>query len=135
MTSEANSPAPARPFPAQVVRVLGYGAKVVINRGSTDGVKLGSRFLVYALSDDEIVDPETGQSLGRLEIVRGRGVVTHVQPQLATIEPEPIKSTARRTVKRLEWAITGRGDEIIEEPTMTPGSFEEPQAGDRAKPV
>ena len=137
MTSEKESSPPVRPFPGQVIQVLAYGLKLVVNRGAEDGVKNGSRFLVYALSDEDIVDPESGESLGRLEIVRGRAVATHVQARMATIEPESTKFISRRVVKPspTQSIVLGRGDEIIEEPTFSQGSFDDPQVGDRVKPI
>lgn len=108
---------------------------MVINRGSVDGVKAGSSFLVYALSPDALVDPETGESLGELEIVRGRGVATHVQERVATIEPEEIKS--RRRVIRSNPSLFGMmgREEVIEEPQPQRGEFEDPQVGDKVKPI
>ena len=61
------------------------GKQVAINRGFRDGIKVGQRFLVFGLGN-EIHDPDSGKSLGLLEIVRGKGQVIHVQEKMATIE-------------------------------------------------
>lgn len=140
MTDESDKPVKVRrAFPAQVVHVFEYDNKVVINRGSADGVSIGSRFLIYALSKDELIDPETRQPLGFLEIVRGRGVVTHVQELMATLEPESIRTTTRRVVKKSNpFSIignVGREEEVIEEPDVRQGRFDDPRPGDRAKPI
>lgn len=137
MTSEVPQPTkPRRSFPAQVVHVFAYDNKVVINRGFADGVSVGARFLIYALSNDALIDPETGESLGFLEIVRGRGVVTHVQELVATLEPEVTTTTSRRVItKNNPFSIVGREQEVIEEPEMRRGRFDDPRVGDRAKPI
>jgi hypothetical protein len=59
---------------------------VVINLGSDDGVRLYQTYLVYAVSDDVIIDPITNEELGLLEIPKGDGEVIHVQPRLATLQ-------------------------------------------------
>ncbi|MDW7655712.1 MAG: hypothetical protein SCM11_00915 [Bacillota bacterium] len=46
---------------------------------------LGFRFIIYELSDDDIIDPQTSENLGRLEIVKGTGIVMHVLEKLSTI--------------------------------------------------
>lgn len=70
--------------PAIVVHVLD-DYSVVINKGSEQGVVQGDTYLVYALGP-ELKDPETKESLGRLEVVRGRAVVQHVQEKVSTLE-------------------------------------------------
>lgn len=56
---------------------------IVMNKGSEHGVKIGDRFLVIGLGQS-IIDPDTQEELGRLEIVRGKVDVTHVQEKIAT---------------------------------------------------
>ena len=77
----------------KVVRVVSP-SEVVVNLGSKDGIGLGSRFLVYLLGD-EVVDPENGESLGQLEIVRGRGQAKHVQERMTTIHSTEWKRVLR----------------------------------------
>ena len=55
--------------------------QVVLAAGSEHGVKEGMQFIIYELSD-EILDPETKESLGRLELVKGRVKASHVQATL-----------------------------------------------------
>jgi hypothetical protein len=55
---------------------------VVLGAGSDQGVREGLLFVIYELGD-EIYDPETSESLGRLEIVKGRVKVTHVQDKIS----------------------------------------------------
>ena len=56
---------------------------LVLNVGARDGVHEGMLFAVVAEHDD-IRDPDSGESLGRWESVKGRVAVTHVQERMAT---------------------------------------------------
>lgn len=47
--------------------------RVVLNRGSSHGVERGQEFLIYALSENELEDPASGETLGRLERVKALG--------------------------------------------------------------
>lgn len=58
---------------------------VVINAGAEKDVKVGMKFLVVGLGD-VIRDPDSGEELEQLEIVRGRAEVVHVQPKLSTLK-------------------------------------------------
>jgi hypothetical protein len=69
--------------------------EIVVNVGSEHGISMLSTFLIYVLSD-EILDPDTGASLGRLEKVHGRGRAKHVQPRMTTVVP----TTRTRQVTR-----------------------------------
>ncbi|NIF50098.1 hypothetical protein F3J28_20280 [Enterobacter sp. Ap-1006] len=57
---------------------------VVINKGSEDGITMHDRFKIVALGD-EIIDPDTLESLGQLEIVKGMAKVSHIQEKVTTI--------------------------------------------------
>lgn len=75
--------------------------KVAINRGSEHGVKVGDTYLIYSIGPD-IIDPETEESLGSLEVVRGRATVRHVQPKISTLESIEFDETPgrRKIIKR-----------------------------------
>jgi len=117
---------------------------VVINHGADKGVKTGDRFLIYFVEKEELLDPETGESLGHLELVRGTGTVTHVQAKLSTIESNRFEKNPR--VKRrirspgeylgglASFLATETTEEVEETPSrMLP--FESPRIGDKAKPI
>lgn len=107
--------------------------KVVINGGSDAGLKKGQRFLVYALG--EIVkDPDSGEDLEQIEIVKGSGVLTHLQKKIATIESD-MENKRPTTIRRRPPLggmrhILGETEEIRRE--YVP--FEEPQIGDLVRP-
>ena len=77
--------------------------KVVLNKGSNDGISNGDKFVVFNLGE-EVHDPKTGESLGILEEIKGKGKVIHVQDHMCTIQtyefeiepmPPPIPITRR----------------------------------------
>lgn len=82
----------------KVVEVLDE-FRVVVNRGAADGVRSGDRFLIFELGP-EIKDPESGETLGKLEVVRGTARVVHLQDKMATIQSDDFESFAPRTIKR-----------------------------------
>ena len=57
---------------------------LVLNVGSEQGVEEGMAFAIFALHG-EIEDPDSGQPLGRWEVVKARVVATHVQARLCTV--------------------------------------------------
>jgi hypothetical protein len=68
--------------------------RVVLNKGSRDGVTAGMRFVIFQEGDD-IIDPETKQSLGKLEIVKGAVTAEHVQESLTVAVTEHKPEDAR----------------------------------------
>lgn len=80
-------------FPATVASVMDL-SHVVINRGAEHGIKYNQRFAIYELSEEDIVDPVTKESLGRLEITKGIGKVVHIQDKMSILEALPDSSNA-----------------------------------------
>ena len=108
---------------------------LVINRGSKDAVKVGDRFLVYAIGQ-EIQDPESHESLGRLELVRGIGRVTNVQQSMATIRSEKVVYE-ERTINRAGGLLAMR-NQLYGAPVETKRDrievgFDSPHVGDFVK--
>lgn len=70
-------------FPA---RILAKTGKIVtVNRGDGTGIAAGQLWEVFALGE-ELVDPDTGVSLGREEVSVGRVRVQRVTPRTAQAE-------------------------------------------------
>ncbi|NBI61314.1 hypothetical protein D3Z53_25830 [Lachnospiraceae bacterium] len=92
--------------------------QLVLNIGSCDDVVMGQRFLIYGLSDDEIIDPITHESLGHLELVRGTGSVIFIQEKMCIIKSDST-STLFATVSDL----------------LNPSPFSNPQEGDYAREI
>ena len=118
----------------KVARVLD-DFKIVMNAGSNQNISLGQKYLLYAISDQEIIDPDTHKSLGFLEIVKGTGVVTHVQDDLSTLE-SAVYSSHSKKIKRSN-PMTAPFGSIIEEIEIdkTQEPFDEPHTGDLLKRV
>lgn len=126
-------------FPALVARVID-GKRLAINRGSSHGVKAGQRFLVYSIEADEIKDPSTGESLGRLEVVKGTGVASHVQEKMATIQSDIKQRGGQRIVKRkpsiaAAWSIFLEEEVVTIPPDQETVDFDGAKVGDYAKPI
>ncbi|MBB3568723.1 hypothetical protein [Rhizobium sp. BK491] len=92
---------------------------LVINRGSDHGIVLGSRFLVFS-AGEQLNDPDTGEDLGILEIVRGKARVVHVQAKMSTLSSDEFATApgTKRVIKRTGaiWAFSNQGsvEEITE---------------------
>jgi hypothetical protein len=126
-------------FPASVVKVKD-SFSVVINRGANHGIKKGQRLLVYSIDSEELFDPETGGSLGHLEVVKGAGKVTHVQDKMATLESDRVRierSITRRTSKGglLGFPFDQPKEETEEKPVEIAIPFEKPAINDKVKPI
>ena len=70
-------------FPAKVL--VKRDNQVTINRGEGGGLAVGDICNVYALGE-ELVDPDTKESLGREEVKVGRVKITQVNPKTSTAE-------------------------------------------------
>ena len=77
-------------FPATIASIIN-STRVVINRGAEHGIKKGQRMLVYSLSKEEIKDPNTGESLGYLEIYKGTGKIINIQEKMSIVESDKNK--------------------------------------------
>lgn len=92
---------------------------IVLNCGKDANIEEGFKFLLYEIGD-EIFDPDTNESLGKLEIVKGIGRVDHLQEKLCTLV-----SCKEQVTKRLTY--TGPQSYIQTIP------FVNPRIGDLAK--
>ena len=137
---------------AKIVHIVDPGymrapLEAVINRGSVQGVKAGDRFVVFGIGP-HIADPDTGEDLGVLELLRGHGEVVHVQEHLSTIRTTERRRTrpAKRITREPGWgtsaalqAAVGRlGLVPVIEEELSPETevlFESVQLGDLAKPI
>jgi len=69
------------------VRMVGdkIDKQITINRGDSSGVELDQLWHVFALGK-ELKDPDTGEVLGRQEVMVGKVKITNVTPRLSTAE-------------------------------------------------
>lgn len=119
------------------------GMSLVLNVGSVDSISAGQRFLIYG-EGDELFDPITKESLGRLEIVRGTGKAVHVQERMTTVRSDA-KSEASRTIRKRRHDTSPFGmtslsgflgldelEEIIPKDSLP---FDGAEKGDKARPI
>jgi hypothetical protein len=71
----------------RIVRILS-DTEVVINKGLTDGVKYSMEFVIYEEADP-VVDPLTREVLARIELVKDRVYVMHIQDRICIAETAP----------------------------------------------
>jgi hypothetical protein len=77
---------------------------VVLSAGSDQQVQEGDWFAIYELSK-EIMDPETGESLGRLEYVKGKVQVKNVMKKMSYACTNAHKETRFRSTMPLNPAV------------------------------
>lgn len=71
-----------QPIRGKVARLLN-AREIVINKGTTDGVVVGMYFDVMDVNEADIVDPDTGESLGSIERSKISVKIIHVQEKLS----------------------------------------------------
>ncbi|MGK7963037.1 hypothetical protein [Crocosphaera sp.] len=118
-------------FPATVAKVIDE-YKIVINRGSEHGIREGQRMLVYHISGEDIKDPDTGESLGFLELVRGTGKIIFIQDKLSILESDKQKIVPISYNYPSSSSNTFTEKTIHEKHTIP---FENPKVGDQVKPI
>ncbi|MEI7730391.1 MAG: CsgG/HfaB family protein [Verrucomicrobiota bacterium] len=70
-------------FPAKVLAK--FDRQITINRGDGGGVSVDQLWNVYAVGE-ELKDPDTGEVLGRQEVLMGQAKIISVQPKTSTAE-------------------------------------------------
>ena len=124
-------------FPATIARII-TPTRIVINRGSEHGVKKGQKMLVYSLEENEVKDPNTGESLGHLEIYKGTGEIIHTQEKMSILESDRDKYIEGFT-KFLSAPFFSTLNQLPKLPNKEDLDesipFENPQVGDLAKPI
>jgi translation initiation factor 2 gamma subunit (eIF-2gamma) len=88
--------------------------------------------LVYNTSEEEIKDPQTGESLGYLDLVRGTGTIIFVQDKISIIETDQ-KKTYRKRIENSSLGLRSYKSEVVESDELKP--FDNAQVGDLVKPI
>lgn len=70
-------------FPAKVL--VRRDKQITINRGDGTGIAVDQIWNVYAVGE-ELIDPDTKESLGKEEVLVGKARIVSVQPKTATAE-------------------------------------------------
>lgn len=97
--------------------------QLVLNVGSDDGISEGQEFLIYGLSENDIIDPATNSSLGRLELVRGTGVVDYIQDKMCILKTNTIRKSPTFSVTKM---LAGESNYV---------PFDSPKIGDYAREI
>ena len=73
--------------------------QVLVNVGYSHGVKKDMKFIIYS-EGQEIKDPDTKKSLGKVEILKSRIEPTHIQEKFSTMETyeKEVTSLARAMI-------------------------------------
>lgn len=66
---------------AKVIKIIS-DSKIVLNVGSNSGVEVGRIFKVMEKQGEEVLDPDTGESYGTLDILKATVRVTNVYPKM-----------------------------------------------------
>ncbi len=70
----------AQVYPMKVIKRTANG-QVIINRGQDGGLKKGTKLAVF-FAGEELIDPDTGESLGSSEEYIGEVTVTRINPKM-----------------------------------------------------
>lgn len=70
-------------FPAKVIAKRDQ--QITINRGDGTGIAIGQVWNVYAVGE-ELIDPDTKESLGKEEVLVGTARISAVQPKVSTAQ-------------------------------------------------
>jgi hypothetical protein len=114
-------------IPAMVAAVIS-ARRVVINKGASDGIKHSQRFIIYQVSAEEIIDPITKESLGRLETYKGAGKVVHIQERMSVLDCDSPGGYGPRSASLATLSEIMAGH-------STPPEFDNPKIGDKARPI
>lgn len=71
-----------KPIRGKIARVLS-AREVVINKGADSGVEIGMVFKILSTKGSEIKDPDTGEALGSVDLVKTSVKITEVQERIA----------------------------------------------------
>lgn len=82
------------PIRGKVIRITGPNS-LIINAGEEHGVSKGMRFVVFE-EGDEILDPETRESLGKIEFIKAEVEVKSTHPKFSVVV------SPKRTVSTLD---------------------------------
>lgn len=102
----------------RVVDILSE-SQIVLNAGINDGIEIDEEFIIYGLSEKDIIDPETYENLGKLEIYRGTGKVIYVQSTMCIVQ-----ALSTSLISRFQSSLIGESY----------GEFNNAKVNDYAKP-
>ena len=110
-------------YVARVVKILDP-YHVVINKGQSDGIRIGQKFTIVEIGE-LLIDPDTGNQLEALEIVKGKVEASHVQEKISTLKAyETTQKIQEREIKKTvsasPFGLAGFGGENTVVETLKP---------------
>ncbi len=118
---------------AIVVRIIN-DYEIVINKGIEDGVKSKDRFLVYC-EKEEIHDPITKESLGKLEVIRGEAKVKHLQGKMSTLVTAMFDTEAKKVIRKNPMMMAFGTEEEVTYGEKTRIPFDDIALGDYVRKI
>ena len=115
----------------------------VVNKGEENGISPDRSYLVFGLGEN-LFDPQTGENLGILELVRGRAMAVHIQEKVTIFKssetqkiPGTIKRIRRDDISYGIGALMGHAPQVeeIEEGAETVLKKMQVEVGDRLRPI
>lgn len=116
----------------KVIKVID-NKTLVINAGFKKNIIDNYEFLVYEIGE-ELFDPDTNESLGKLEIIKGTAKPIHIQENMAIIQSNRYNIVEdKKIIKKSSLFVGSQVEEIIEPRERTIKPFNNPAIGDFVK--
>ena len=107
--------------------------QIVVNAGSNDGLKVGDKLeIIDKFGDEPIVDPDTGESLGTLDLIKGNVIVSKVYPHMAIADSpkvSPLLQAMRPGLLSSPLYGSSYQEDLNVDPSQITGGL--PEAGDQ----
>lgn len=103
---------------------------LIINGGAENGILPNQRFIVYVLDGPTIINPDTSEVIGKLETVKGTGIVSFLEDKWCRITSDRYrKATEHDKAIRVDTSFYDINQEKIKIP------FDPVSVGDLVKPI
>lgn len=107
----------------KIVKIIN-SKQIIVNAGSEAGLKTGDKLeIIDKFGSDPVIDPDTGENLGTLDIPKGTVYVSRLYPRMAIAET---KSITPYTHANAYLPVLGRQADLNVNPTQITGGLPEP---------
>lgn len=104
--------------------------QVVVNAGSKSGLKVGDRLeIIDKFGTDPVIDPDTGESLGTLDLPKGNLIVSKVYPDMAIAE-SPKEPAISPLLNGQFLGMPTRQKDLNVDPEQITGGFPQPSGNE-----
>ncbi|MGN0509182.1 MAG: hypothetical protein ACI4GX_08080 [Ruminococcus sp.] len=120
----------------KVIKIIS-DMSIVLNIGSNDGIEVNDTFDIMSDSGTDVIDPDTGESLGTLEYIKASVIVTVSYPKMCVCQNKVVNGMTGALTALSEAALAGYRPSLNVDTSQISGGFEdksdEPiRIGDRA---